>query len=148
MISAESLRGTRLYLDANVFIYAVEDFPIYSDICRKLLGYVDAGSIQAVTSEISLAEVLVRPIQEENSEAVRVYEEMLKDRPQLLVEPISRALLHASARIRAKTGCRLPDAIHVATAAAWSSEILLTADKRMSAPYGCKLILLSELKLD
>ncbi len=148
MISVESLRGNRLYLDANVFIYAVEDFPIYSEICRKILGFIDASSISAVTSEISLAEVLVRPIQEDNSEAVRVYEDLLKGRPQFLVEPVTRALLRSSAQIRAKSGCRLPDAIHIATASAWSSEILLTADKRMNAPNGCKLVLLSELKLE
>ena len=37
------LRGGSVYLDTNIFIYAVEDFPEYAVLVRKIFKIIDQG---------------------------------------------------------------------------------------------------------
>ncbi len=53
--------GKRVYLDANVFVYAIEGYPQFADGIRELFRKVDQGQVEAITSELTLAEVLVKP---------------------------------------------------------------------------------------
>jgi len=57
--------GQRVYLDSN--IYAIEGFADYAEQIRALLEAMDTGEIVAVTSELTLAETLVKPIKDQNS---------------------------------------------------------------------------------
>ena len=54
-VSAEL--GRRVYLDANIFIYAVEGFAAHAASIQALLAAMDAGEVVAVTSELTVAEV-------------------------------------------------------------------------------------------
>jgi predicted nucleic acid-binding protein len=54
--------GSRFYFDTNIVIYALEDFTDQGGAIRQLFSRVDAGEIEAWTSELTLAEVLVKPI--------------------------------------------------------------------------------------
>ena len=56
-----SLRGRRVYLDTNVFIYALNGFPTYAPLLTELFDAIEAGTLVAVTSELALAEALVIP---------------------------------------------------------------------------------------
>ncbi|MDP3028827.1 MAG: hypothetical protein Q8O04_04925, partial [Deltaproteobacteria bacterium] len=48
------------------FIYFIEKDPKYLNIIRPLFAEIDAGKIDAVTSTITLLEVLVLPFKTEN----------------------------------------------------------------------------------
>ncbi|MBA2485350.1 MAG: hypothetical protein H0V35_04490 [Nitrospira sp.] len=60
MAHLETLTG-RLYLDTNIFVYALEGYPVFRPILTSLFEAIDRGGIQAVTSKLTLAAVLVRP---------------------------------------------------------------------------------------
>lgn len=134
MSPIDAFRGGRIYLDANVFIYAVEGYPKYLGLCSEILSGIQSGAFRGLTSELTLAEVLVRPLREGASEVVAVYEELLQSRTSFDVIPVTRALLRRSSEIRALLGCRLPDALHAATAEAGSADVLLTADQGFKVP--------------
>lgn len=61
MVVLNAIRGGRVYLDTNIFIYALEGYADFIDDLTELFASIDAGNIRAVTSELTLAEVLVRP---------------------------------------------------------------------------------------
>lgn len=145
MIDIESFAGDRVYIDANVFIYAVEGFKKYAKLCPEILQSIEDMKIQAVTSELTLAEVLVKPLQQEKPDVVAIYEDLIQSQFRLDVVPISRDILVTAAKHRAITSCRLPDAIHIATAIVKNSAILLTADKSMKAPGPLRVVTLDEL---
>ncbi len=52
------LQGNRIYLDANIWIYALEGVADYLQVQILLFESVDAGSLTIVTSELSRAEIL------------------------------------------------------------------------------------------
>ncbi len=57
----ERVRGRRVYFDTGVFIYALEDEPATQAQMLPLFAALDAGEVEVVTSELTLAEVLVVP---------------------------------------------------------------------------------------
>ncbi len=53
----ETITGTRVYLDTNIFIYAVEGTAEFQDLLNDLFEAFDNGNIKAITSKLTLAEV-------------------------------------------------------------------------------------------
>ena len=60
----------------------------------------------------------------------------------LAMVPVSRTILIDAARLRANSGLRLPDAIHVATAVAAGCPIFLSNDRRLKVPDVLQLLAL------
>jgi predicted nucleic acid-binding protein len=133
------LKGKRIYLDANIIIYIVEEPVPLSAGQLALFKAIDDGSIAAVTSELSLAECLVYPLTANDPRLASAYEQFLGNSAGLEVIPIDREVLVVAAHVRALTKLKLPDAIHVATATKAGATNLLTSDKRIKAPSGLKI---------
>ncbi len=49
-------------------MYALEGYPAFQPILTPLFETIDCGDIQAVTSELTLAEVLVKPLLDRSCE--------------------------------------------------------------------------------
>jgi predicted nucleic acid-binding protein len=69
--------GQRVYLDANIIIYAIEGFAAVATQIQALLLAMDAAEITAVTSELTLAEVLVKPLKDKNLAVQQAYRTFL-----------------------------------------------------------------------
>jgi predicted nucleic acid-binding protein len=140
-----ALAGSRVYLDTNVLIYAIEGLDPFAGELRSLLEAIDNGALEAVTSELTLAEALAKPLQDGNEEHQRAYLEALTG-GSLILEPITRAILLDAARCRAENRVlRLPDAIHIATATASNCSDFLTNDLRLKYENGPRILLLTEI---
>ena len=134
-----ALAGKTIYLDTNVIVYAVEGFDEHQAFLNALFQLFDAGAAFALTSELTLAEALVRPLQIGRQDVVDLYLDLLQGSERLKVLPIDRPILIDAARQRAALGIRLPDAIHVATAVAGACEVFLSNDRRLRLPGGLML---------
>lgn len=140
-----SLTGASLYLDTNVFVYACEGFTDFADSLQELFETVDAGNIRVVTSELTLAELLVKPFMDGDTHRQSIYRDTIRNSELLSVFPISRDILIEAARLRSASSLRLPDAIHIATASSSGCSAFLTNDKRISTIAGIQVIPLSAL---
>ena len=118
-----------VYLDTNVVIYIIEGYPIYEALLRTLLSEMDTGDITAVTSELTVAEVLVKPLRDGNQRVQHAYQTFLQPSAALRLVPIDRPILENAAALRAVRSVRLPDAIHLVTAAAHQCDAYLTNDE-------------------
>ncbi|MGB3294136.1 MAG: PIN domain-containing protein [Phormidesmis sp.] len=140
----DQLRGSRIYLDANIWIYALENFAKYSRSLQALLEATDAGILTIVTSELSLSEILVKPYRETDVAKQKSYTEFLVDTTNVTALPIERDILISAAKIRANTKLKLPDAIHAASAMASECTTFLTNDKAFQTVPGLHVVLLSQ----
>lgn len=146
MALADLAAGTRVYLDTNVWVYALEGYAAYERTLRALLQRVDSGDLLAVTSELALAEVLVKPIAEGSVGLQQTYCEALQSGDGLALAPISRDVLIKAATLRAQHPVlKLPDAIHAATALATDCSHFLTNDLRFSNVPGLIVLPLTQL---
>lgn len=146
MTSVASLAGRHAYLDSNVFIYALNAFTPLLAVLTKLFAIIDSGSLQAATSELTLAELLVKPIRDGDLLMQQTCQSMLLNNPRLTVLEVTRQILIESARHRATTGLKLPDALHLATAEYAKCDVFLTNDARFRTPTSSlEVLLLSDL---
>ena len=141
----KSIEGDKVYIDTNIFIYAIEGFEPYENELGDLFGAIDNGDIQSATSELTLAESLVKPIEEENVNQQQIYKETLQDRRHFRLIPVRRPILVESAHLRATTSLRLPDAIHLATAHEADCDTLITNDTGFRDSSHIDIIILSDV---
>jgi len=140
----QALCGQRVYLDANIFIYALEGVAPWAETLHDVFTGLEAGDLTAVTSGLSLAECLVRPFAMDRDDLVQVYRLALTQRAHLDIALIHSDILVSAARLRAQLGFKLPDAIHTATALIQGCTALLTNDAGFRRMPEIKLFLLSE----
>ena len=130
-----------VYIDTNVFLAAYETVGARSDHAFWILSAIEQGEIRGVTSELTLAELLPRPLEESNNDLVEAYKQLLNSGPNMEVHPVTRETLIASASLRAgRHGFKLPDAIHCATALRARCSALITDDQRMPKSIGIRII--------
>jgi predicted nucleic acid-binding protein len=141
------LIGQNVYVDANVFIYAIEGHPHFATAARALLSFIEAGFAKAITSEFTIAEVLVTPLRQGNVKLVSDYEGALGGDTAVELSPVTLKVLREAAQIRANSGQKLPDCIHVATALLGHCTFIVSQDQRLKAD-GLMTIALSELSVN
>ena len=137
--------GSRVYLDANIFIYAAENPTAFPQLIT-LLKRLDAGDLSAVTSALTLAEVLVIPIRRGDKALEFSYRRRIASGNSLTVLDITRDILIKAAEIRAKSsGIKLPDAVHAATCLNVGCSSFLSNDIRIRGISELPVVLLNEL---
>jgi predicted nucleic acid-binding protein len=87
-----SLQGDRIYLDVNIWIYALEGYPNFRSDLAALFQAIDQGRLTAVTSELALAEALVKPLQDQNQAVQQLYQQAIANRPNVEVISIDRSI--------------------------------------------------------
>ena len=130
-----------VYLDTNFFVAVIEGQEELHRACRSLLELDEKRVGLLVTSELTLAEVLAAPhlalslddqFRVASNSPAAVYSELLLDRPGLSVQPIDRPILLLAALWRVKEqAVRLPDAIHLATAAMMKCDRVVSGDRKL-----------------
>ncbi|MBX3335903.1 MAG: PIN domain-containing protein [Nitrospira sp.] len=135
----------RLYLDTNIFIYALEGYSTFRAVLTSLFDALDRHELAAITSELTLAEVLVKPFLDRSIERERAYLQILQPSASLQIVPVTRDVLITAARLRAETNMKLPDAIHAATAQITACSHFLTNDAQVKTIPGLTILSLTDL---
>ena len=132
----DALSGiTRLAFDTSPVIYFVEAHPKYDALVTAIFQRVADGRIIGIGSVITLSEVLVQPILQNNANLRQSYRELLLHSDNFELFFINPAIAESAADLRARYRLRTPDALQIATALAAGCEAFLTNDaalKRVS----------------
>jgi hypothetical protein len=88
----------------------LEGYPDFQARITILLEAMDHQEIEALTSELTLAEVLVKPFRERNVAWQRTYQEVLQPSVNLRLLPVSRAIVIAAPRFApsSRSNCPMP----------------------------------------
>jgi len=119
-----------VYVDANIVIYRVECLEPYLTAAAPLWGELDQGRARLATSELTLLEVLVKPLRDGNAALANLFRDVLLNTAGFTSLPITRAVLETAARLRSQHGLRTPDALHAASALAAGCTLFLTNDPK------------------
>jgi predicted nucleic acid-binding protein len=117
-----------VYVDSNCIIYGVEKVKPYDAMLNPLWQASASGSISVISSQIVLAEVLVKPYRQKNAQLEEQFREFLMNSAEFCTIPIYLHVIERSAKIRAEFGLRTPDAIHAATALDAGAALFVTND--------------------
>lgn len=117
-------------VDTSIFIYHFEENPSYVGLTTLVLDRIQSGKSRGIASELTLHEILVRPLKLEHPDVADEYELLLSSFPNLILSPITRPILLKAAELRATHSFRAPDAIIIATALINHATLLVTNDKQ------------------
>lgn len=141
----DAFRGRKIALDSAILIYFIEEHPTYLPLVRLLFQAIDQGHIKAVTSTITLLEVLVHPLREGNVSLANRYRDILLYAENLETLPLSHSLSERAAELRARYQLRAPDAIQIATALDQRASAIITNDDRWRRVKELDVIILGDL---
>lgn len=127
----KDLQGKSVYFDANPIIYFLEGNAKYAQIIQQIFQARQDDVFQAVTGHLCLAELLVKPVKDNNQILIQHIKQLFQS-GFIALHAHHQATFELSASIRAKTQLKMPDALHVATAINCGADVFLTADNQIS----------------
>jgi predicted nucleic acid-binding protein len=134
-----------VYVDTNAVIYFVEKIEPYQTASAPLWDALNAGQPEIVTSELTLLEVLVKPLRDGNQALATFYRSLLLGTMGLTCVPIRRTILQGAAGIRAAHSLKTPNAIHAASALDIGCTLFVTNGSGFRRVSGLHVAVLSEV---
>jgi len=132
-----------LGIDTCIFIYFIEDHVRYGAPIKQVFANIDNGSLVAYTSVVTLLELLIKPLQNNNLRLAQQYEDLLTSSTGLTLVDLDRDIVKGAARLRAALGLATPDALQLAAAFAVGCTTFLTNDRSMKDLPGMRILQLS-----
>ena len=123
----------RLVIDSAPIIYVLEEHPVFAARFLPVFERAESRDYELVITTITLAEVLAGPLRHGDEAVAEACRDTLSAPPVWRVVDLTADIAHRAARIRGRTGLRLPDAVQVATAIETSSVGLVTHDRDFAA---------------
>jgi predicted nucleic acid-binding protein len=145
MVAADLLHKN-VFLDSAPLIYFIEGHSEYQNALIPIFEANDKGNFRFITSSITLLEVLVKPMRENQLKIVEQYKKILSDAPGIEIFEISNIIAIKAAELRAKYNLRTPDALQIATAIENNADYFLTNDMRLKPVKEINSITLSDLR--
>ncbi|MEP6721415.1 MAG: PIN domain-containing protein [Variovorax sp.] len=130
--------GDLVVVHSAPLIYLLDDHPEFGPRFEGLFEAYERGALQIAISAIAIAEVLAGPFKHGQDVLAKRYEKALSG---FEVVPVSQEIAVTAARLRARTGLRLPDALQAATALEVGAEALVTHDRDFSRLEGLRILL-------
>jgi predicted nucleic acid-binding protein len=121
-----------ILIDTNIWIYHLNRDKAFGSAATAVLDAMWAGQFDGVASEISLMELLVKPLKSGLDDVAEDYELMLLNSANLRLIPVYYDILILAARLRAQYALKTPDAIIVATGILNGATLAITNDGRWS----------------
>ena len=134
-------------LDTSPFIYFVERNPLYVDIMREVFKRLTNGDFRARSSVITLTEVLVQPLRQNNQTLADEYRNLLYNGINFKLLPLNSSIAETAAQLRARYNLRTPDALQIATALENGCDAFLCNDKNLKRVTELKILILDEIEL-
>jgi predicted nucleic acid-binding protein len=129
--------GCRVVVDTAPIIYLLEERTAFLPQFIGLFEADAAGQLQIAISTITLAEVLTGPLRGGHDALAQRYEKALAHYD---VVPVSSAIAATAARLRARYGLKLPDALQLATALDTEAAALVTHDRDFARVEGLLIV--------
>jgi predicted nucleic acid-binding protein len=145
---ADALAGVqRLYIETAPLIYYVEEHPDYVAKMDAIIGIVHHAGLNAVSSVITLTEVLNQPMKTGNKKLEQEYRDILVNSGGYRLVPATIPVAEAAAGLRARYNLRTPDALHIASAMHAGCDAFLTNDTGIRRVTELPIMILDELEL-
>lgn len=109
-------RHGKIALDTSIFIYHLESNAKYLPLTSRILSWIERAGSRAVTSTITMTELLVQPYRARDVQRVDEFYALLSTYPNLDWIPVNLEIADLASRIRGIHQLRTPDALQAATA--------------------------------
>jgi predicted nucleic acid-binding protein len=138
-------RHTRIALDTSIFIYQLESNLRYATLTDTIFRWIEQPEHAAVTSTITMTELLVQPYRDFGQQRVDEFYALLSTYPNLEWLTPNLEVADIAARIRATHRLRTPNALQAATAIHARATGLVTNDPVFTRVQAFQTLVLDQL---
>jgi len=140
----DEIQGQRICIDTAPIIYFIEEHPKYLQVVRPVFVEIDSGNIEAITSTVTLLEVLVHPLRVGDETLAGKYRDILLSSEGLTTFEILHETSEIASGLRAKYSIRTPDAIQIAVGIRYGATRFLTNDPDLRKVSEIKVLILDD----
>lgn len=138
----------RIYIDTNALIAALEGEGTIATLVQQVLAESATDRVTFVTSQLTLGELLVGPLRDEDPVRSNAILALFAGEGPLEIAEIDRAIVIAAADLKAVyRRLKWPDAVHLATALGKECSHVLSNDHGLPKLPGLTFIRLQEAAL-
>ena len=123
----------RVFWDTNIFIYLFEDYKGLSKTTKELRWRMLSRGDQLLTSTLTVAEVLVKPLAENALDLAETYGRAITSSAVVIPFDLEAARIYAA--LRQDASIRAPDAVQLACAASAGVDLFVTNDNRLQRKH-------------
>ena len=133
----------RVYLDANIVIYFVEQHPrFFPVLLQHMFDTNGAEQVSCVTSDLCRLETRVLPLREGDQRLLNRYDAFFSTL-QAHAVPMSSEVFDLATQLRAEHRLKTPDALHLAAALHSGCDEFWTLDDRLNRAVQQKLTVIN-----
>lgn len=126
-----------LLVDTAPIVYVLEGHPVLGERFGPLFDAHAAGRFRFAVTTVAIAEVLTGPLMRGEEGLVARYRGVLQS---WQVVPLDADIAEGSARLRASSRLKFPDAVQAASALAINADALVTHDRDFGRVRGLNVI--------
>lgn len=131
-------------IDSMCFIYHFEASQNYGELVKELFLKLQEKKLSAVTSVLTLAEILSYENLQKDKIAFDEEKIKLHTTPNLSIIPVDEKISEAASILKYKYSLTLPDAIQLATAVITGQQAFISNDNRLKRVKEIKVIILDD----
>lgn len=120
------------YIDTSVFLNIIYKETVLSERSSVFLRKVHTGKLQAITSSVTLLEIILDMVGSGFSEITEVAVASIEDLHNLEVVPLDHTMTKLAAEHVIKEKLTIHDAYHLATATSRKARVFVTRDEELS----------------
>ena len=120
------------YIDTNVFLNIIYKERVLSERSSVFLRKVHTGKLQAITSSVTLPEIILDMVGSGFSDITEVALASIEDLHNLEVVPLDHTMTKLAAEHVIKEKLTIHDAYHLATARSRKARVFVTRDEELS----------------
>lgn len=137
-------RHRRIAVDTSLFIYQLEESARYVALTDSIFSWIERTGHEAVTSTITMTELLVHPYREGDEGRVDAFYALLSTYPNLEWMALDLETADLAARLRAVHRLQTPDAIQAATGLTARADAFVTNDPVFMRVPGFEIAVLDQ----
>jgi predicted nucleic acid-binding protein len=120
------------YVDTNVFLNVVYKESGFGEGSSAFLKKIQSGKLQAITSSVTLLEVILDMVESGFSEVTELAVAAIEDLHNLEIVPLDHTMTKLAADHVTKDKLTIHDAYHLATARSRKANVFVTRDEELS----------------
>ena len=120
------------YIDTNVFLNVIYKEPVLNERSTVFLKKVHRGKLQALTSSVTLMEIVLDMVESGFSDVTEVAVASIEDLHNLEIVPLDHTMTKLAADHVIKEKLTIHDAYHLATATSRKTKVFVTRDQELS----------------
>ena len=141
---AEMLTGKIVFFDSPPFVYVFEEKQPYKKLLEPVFLAVDSGAIHAVSTLVTMSEVMTIPYRYGQWELIKKYSEVFGRSSNVNVLSLTWEVADLTAQVRGKYRLKTPDAIQWATATLNEVDYFLTNDQGFKILNDNRILIIDE----